>query len=990
MTVVGLLAVALPARDARAQVEPGRITGTVTESQTGQPLAGAQVRVVGTQLAAVAGGDGQYRILGVAPGTYQVRATMIGYTPLTVDSVVVAAGGAATAVFRLERRATTLTTQVVVGYGTQERRDVTGAVSSVEEKEIQQIPAANAIETIKGRVPGVDIVSSGYAPGSDVRVRIRGTRSLTATNDPLYVLDGIPMAGGLGDLNPADIASMEILKDASATAVYGSRGANGVVLITTRQGSREGGTRITYDGYAGTQQILNKVELMNGEEFAEYKREAHRAVGRYTTDEEVFFPIELASLQAGRFTDWQDEVLRSGLQISHQIGISGGNERTRFAISANQLGQEGITKGQEFTRQSMRINFDHQPTSRLRMGASTLLTRTEQDVGRGNGLYEEALLADPLGVPRDSAGNILFRPTPDGLRVNPLSEIEHFEEETVRTRSFSTLFGEYDIANGLRLRTNFGPDLTFARRGRFRGSETGARQGGAADALLREDRIFAYTLDNILSYQREIGRDHSVDGTLLYSIQQERAERDSTMVSGLPYEHQRFYNLGSAGSIEGVGSGLERWTLQSYMARLNYGWRDRYLLTLTGRVDGSSRLAPGNKYGLFPSVALGWRLSEEPFFRGAGLSPDLKLRVSFGRTGNTAIAPYQTQGSLARTTYAFGDGGAFGFRPSELPNPNLKWETTTQLDAGLDFGILNSRITGSLDFYRSRTDDLLLRRQLPPTSGFTSILENVGATQNTGFEVALSTVNIDRGGGGGFRWSTTVNWSTNRNKIVALTGGGDDVGSRRFIGQPIEIFYDHRFAGIWQLADSIEARQYGQVPGQIRVVDQNDDGQINDLDRVIVGNPFPDWFGSLSNRFDWKGFDMAVLVTARQGFMVNSQFHSNFNQLFGRYNNLRVDYWTPANPSNTNPRPNRDQEFPLYGSSRAYMDGSFVRLRNVTLGYTLPGALAARSGAQSARIYASAQDPFVFTDYDGYDPESGTAAGTPSYRTLLMGLGLVF
>jgi TonB-linked SusC/RagA family outer membrane protein len=802
-------------------------------------------------------------------------------------------------------------------------------------------------------VPGVDIAPTSNAPGAALQVRVRGTRSLTASNDPLYVLDGIPLSGGLQDINPNDIASLEVLKDASATAIYGSRGANGVVLITTKQGSRQGGTRISYDGYVGEQRILNRVRMMTGEEFAEYRREAFRTVGRYTNDADIFFPSELQMLQAGQQTDWQSLVLRAGMQASNQLAVSGGNERTRFAISGEQLRQSGITRGQGFGRRSLRLNFDHQPTARVSLGASTLLSRATQDVGRNNSLFSEALLNSPLGPVRDTAGALLFKPTPDGQRVNPLSEVENFQEENARTRAFATLFAEYRLAKGLSLRTNFGPDLSFVRGGRFRGSQTFDRQGGTADARIQEDRTFAYTLDNILSYRRDVGRQDKVDVTLLYGIQAQRFDEHDTQVSGLPYEHQRTYNLGSAGRVESVGSNLEEWRLQSYMARVNYDLRGRYLLTVTGRADGSSRLAPGQKYGLFPSVAVGWRASDERFLRDRGWFDELKLRASVGRTGNTGINPYQTQGSLGRTTYAFGDAAAFGYRPAVLPNPNLQWETTTQLDAGRGLQRPQEPRLG-----HGRL--LPLAHQRPaaaaaaprPTTGFNQILENVGATSNTGLEVGLTTVNVERPGRGGFRWSTTANWSTNRNRIVALSGGGNDVGSRRFVGQPISVWYDLQFAGIWQLADSLEARRYGRTPGQIRVVDQNDDGRITqDADRVVLGSPFPDWIGSLSNRLDWKGFDLNVLATARQGFMLNSWFHSSLNQLFGRYNNLKVDYWTPTNPSNTNPRPNRDQESPLNGGARAYRDGSFVRVRNVTLGYAIPPRLVgARGGAVGAAL----------------------------------------
>ncbi|MDP9349752.1 MAG: SusC/RagA family TonB-linked outer membrane protein, partial [Gemmatimonadota bacterium] len=456
--------------------------------------------------------------------------------------------------------------------------------------------------------------------------------------------------------------------------------------------------------------------------------------------------------------------------------------------------------------------------------------------------------------------------------------------------------------------------------------------------------------------------------------------------------------LGSAGTIQGVRSGLAEWALQSYMGRLNYGFRDRYLLTLTGRLDGSSRLAPGNKYSFFPSAAVAWRMGDEPFVRDLGVFSDLKLRASYGVTGNTSIDPYQTQGALNRTTYSFGGAGAFGFRPGALSNRELEWEKTRSFDAGVDFGLFDNRVSGTLDFYVQNTYDLLLERQLPGSSGFGSILENVGQTRNTGLELGLSTVNLD--GWRGLRWTTDVAWSSNRNEIVSLFGGKeDDVGNVWFIGKPIhssdggspsKVWYDYQFGGIWQQHQAEEAAKYKQKPGQIRVIDQNNDGKIDGLDRVIVGTLYPKWTGSLANRFEWGSFDLSALATARWGYTINSSFHTTNNSLFGRYNNLRTNYWTPQNPSNTDPRPNADQEFPIYGGSRAYRDGSHVRIRNVTLGYTVPARLAGRVGGESLRIYASAQDPFVFTNYDGFDPESGTSAGSPSYRTLLIGASVGF
>jgi len=988
----------LPLQIARAQ-ETGTIAGVVRARETGAPLWDARVSVTGTRFSARADSAGRYTIPDVRPGTYRVQALIIGYAIGEVTGVVVTAGQTTTADFQLTPLAVALQEVVVVGYGTQVRRDVTGSVASVGSDNVHEVPKVNAIEAIKGRVPGVDIVTTGNKPGDGIRVRLRGERSLKASNDPLYVLDGIPIAGGVGDLSPRDIESIEVLKDASATAIYGSRGANGVVLITTRRG-RPGATNISFDSYGGYQSPVRRVRVFNGLEFAEYKREANRARGQYRCDagvavcdsaDALLFGRDgtLQALKAGRSTDWQDLVMQGGTQVSNEIGVTGGTEQTHFALTAGELKQQGIVKAQDFTRRSMRLNFDHELNARLRVGSSTSLIRTEQNVGRGDPVYTEALTDNPLGMAFDSAGKIIFKPTPDGQRVNPLSDIQNWTDDRTRTRLLGILFGEYDLTPALSWRVNFGADLTYARRGQFRGAQTQALQGSPPDGAMWDTRMLAYTLDNILTLRRSLGTDHRFDATALYSVQQERTEKDSMQVTGLPYEHQKFFDLGSGLKPDWLGSGLTAWALQSFMGRVNYTFKDRYLLTVSSRLDGSSRLAPGQKYGMFPSVAVAWRLSEEDFIRRTGVFSDLKLRASYGRTGNTAIDPYQTEGSLSRTMYSFLDQPAVGYQPGRLPNPDLRWEKTTQLDVGLEFTARNNRLSGSVDYYRAYTSDLIMDRQLPPTTGYTSILQNVGATRNTGVELALSAVFAQDWHG--LRWNVDANLAANRNRIVSLYGQKkDDVGNGWFIGQPISVFYDYQLGGIWQIQDSISgaAQVYGRRPGQIRIVDQNGDGKIDQNDRVILGTSFPRWTGSATTRLDWKGIDASVMAVVRLGFMVHDELYTSQSTLAGRYNNVSVDYWTPTNPSNTEPRPNAAQENPDFGGARGYEEGSFVRIRTLTLGYTIPGDHLGWMRARSLRIYATALDPFLFTKFRGIDPESRTDPGVPSYRTLMMGVTL--
>jgi TonB-linked SusC/RagA family outer membrane protein len=984
----------------------GRILGSVTEATTARPLSGATVSVVGTNIGTLSGPDGRFVLAAVPAGTHQVRVSMFGYGSRT-ESITVTAGEASTANFQLSTEAVVLEGVVAVGYGTQQRRDVVGSVASVRQEEIARVPTPNPMQAIQGRIPGVDIMTTNQQPGAGMNVRIRGVRSMRASNEPLYVVDGIPISGGIEDFNPANIQSVEVLKDAAATAIYGSRGANGVILITTREG-RPGQTRITYDTYVGAQRPVQLAPMMDGPTWAQMKREAFWTVDDRDSrprrsDAEIFNEKELWSIQTGEWVDWQREILRTGIQQNHQVGVSGATENTRFSLSGNFYDHRGITLGQGYDRYSGAVSLDH-TVGRLRVGMSANMSRSTQNIGKGDGLWGEALANAPLGRVRDDDGLLVFKPNDDPLRVNPLFEVEEWRRERTRNRLFGAIFSELQLAEGLSWRVNFGPDLSDRLDGQFRGPHTTARNLALGDAYRDEEETFGYTLDNLLNFNRNIGGVHRFDVTGLYSIQEERYERTRATATNLPFSTALWYNLGVAPDRD-VTSNLSRWALESYMGRVNYSLLDRYLLTVTGRYDGSSRLAEGNKWSFFPSVGLGWHLGDEAFVRDLGWFTDLKLRGSYGVTGNTAIPVYGTQGRLERTRYSFGnDVPALGYRPATISNPDLAWERTTQYNVGADWGILRNRVTGSVDLYQQDTDDLLMDRSIPATSGFGSTLQNIGATRNKGFELALSTVNVD--GWNGLRWSSDVNFTANRNEIVRLASGLDaDIVNGWFVGRPINVgganqnlqdrfrrvYYDYEFAGIWQLHERELAATFGQQPGDIRVVDQNGDGRISaDDDRVILGNTYPRWIGSLNNRLDWNGFDFSILAAARIGYTFFDSFATSTDQLYARFGNLDTNYWTPENPSNTSPRPSAGREGPLYNNSRGYVDGSHWRIRNISLGYSIPPTVLGRFGANSMRIYATAQEPFIFTDYVGYDPEGGHFGTPPTARTLLIGTNVSF
>lgn len=966
------------------------ISGKITDPE-GLPVNGATVNLKGTKVSTTTNVQGMFSITVPANAGNVLVVSNVGF-----ETKEVGIKNGTVFNIQLVQVEAVLKDVVIVGYGTQRKSQLTGAISSISAKEISELPISNTQQALQGRVAGIDVINSSNRPGAEPRVTIRGRRSFNAGNEPLYVVDGIPLGGGIGDINPQDIQSIEVLKDASATAIYGSRGANGVIIVTTKRG-RNGKTVVSYDAYVGVSRSLGRIDVMNGAQFAEFKRESRRTTGNYPdiatddADKKLFEAVELESIRLGRSTDYQALLLRNSLQQSHQIGISGGTEKTQFAISTNVFNEKGIVYNQSFTRYTLRLNLDHQINERIKIGTSILIANGIRN-GQNFNPISGALQENPLGIPYDANGNLIFLPTTDGLRTNPLAEIVPgaIVDESRRIRVFTSLFTEVKIAKGLTYRLNFGPDFRNERYGQFTGSQTNARRGGNPTARTQNFSNFNYTWENILNYKNVFRQIHSIDITALHSIQSSRDEYFDARVNSVPAEPQLFYNIGAAAIVDGVGSNLTVSGLQSYMGRINYGLKEKYLLTLTGRLDGSSRLAVGNKYSFFPSVALGWNISSEKFMSNVSFVNKLKLRVSYGNTGNQAIRPYQTLGSLLRTTYAFGTSGAFGYRPNEIPNPNLKWEKSGTTNVGLDFTLFSNRIYGSFELYRTNTKDLLLSRQLPITGGFGSITENIGATRNQGIELNVSTVNIRNKD---FKWTTDFNVFANKEEIVELYNGkSDDIGNGWFIGKPLTVYYDYEKTGIWQTGDKDLATTFSQKPGEIRVKDQNGDGKITSADRVILGSDVPKWSGGITNRFEYKGFDLNIFVYARIGATIRSRFHDNNNQLFGRYNNLNINYWTPNNPTNDFPRPNQNQEFPIYGSTLSYFNGSFVKIRNISLGYNFTTALAEKMKMKSLRFYMNVQQPFIFatyrSKYKGIDPEGNRELNGDTPATSLFTFGV--
>ncbi len=967
------------------------VSGTVVDDN-GETLPGVSVVVKGTTKGTTTGADGTYRI-DVNAGSV-LTFSFVGYVSQEVN-----VGNNSVLNVTMVSDAAALEEVVVVGYGTQKKSQLTGAISQVSAKQISEMPLTNLGQALQGRAAGVDVSQSGSKPGSVPRIVIRGRRSFSASNDPLYVVDGIPLAGGYEDFNPNDVQSMEVLKDATATAIYGARGANGVVLITTKRGAPKGKTTVSYDSYYGQSSVLNQMQLFSGAEFAEYVREAYRATGIYkdaagnivptgtsTTEADNKIavlggdPAVAAGIAAGRNTNYQDLILKSGFIQNQSIGVQGGNDKTQFYVSGGYFSDKGISEGLDYKRYSIRSNIDHRINKFLKVGLSSYMMYSDRN-GENLNPYNFTINQNPLGTPYDADGNLLFSPTNDALLTNPLFEVIPGAQvdNTKSFRIFNSLNAEVKIMEGLTYRINFGPDIDISRSGRFIGGLTNARKGGDPQASNTSRFGFNYTLENILNYSKSFGK-NNLNVTAVQSIQRDNFQEYGVDVQGVPAETQQFYNLGNASAVNSVRSNLVEWTINSFMGRVNYDYNDKLLVTLTMRRDGSSRFGANTKYGNFPGVAVGYNLSSEEFMKAVSWIDLLKIRAGWGKVGNQAVNPYQTQGLLSRTAYAWDNTAAYGYRPSTIGNPDLRWESSATENIGLDFSLWRGRVQGSLELYQTNTTALLLADQLPGSTGFSSVTRNVGETRNRGIELGFSTVNVNSGSG--FKWSTDFTFTKNNEAIVSLYNGAvDDLGNKWFIGQPLNSYFDYKKVGIWQLGEEELAKSYGSSVGQIHIQDTNNDGKINANDRVIIGSDIPKFSAGMTNRFNYKNFDFSFFLFGRFGNTIVSGFHRDNNALAGRYQQIKVDYWTPVNPTNEFPQPKSTQEFPVFNTTLIYYDGSFVKLRNINFGYTFNQNIASKLKMESLRFYTSIQQPKIWakfiSKYNGVDPEVSLNTNAP-------------
>jgi TonB-linked SusC/RagA family outer membrane protein len=974
----------------------GRIT-----NETGQPVPSASVSVKGTTAGASSGIDGNFEISAPSKGTLII--TSVGYAPKEVS-----VNGQTTLNIRLGSSSTDLEQVVVVGYGTQRRKDITGSIVSVTEKALDEVPANNLTMALQGRAAGVDIARVGVRPSSGGQIRIRGNRSLSGSNDPLIVLDGFVYQGNINDLNVDDVANIDILKDASATAIYGSRGSNGVIIITTKRG-RTGKPVVSYNGTLGMTQITDQFPLFNADEFYAFKAEARYGAPSGTTPA-VFTPAELAGKAAGTNTNWQDYLYRKGIATSHDLSLSGGTDVTQYGMGLSYLDQEGVIPLVEFERYGLRVTIDQKIGKRIKIGLSTLNTLS-YNYGDGVGPTYNTGALSPLVSPYNPDGSINVQPMVGhqdvGARLNPLTltRANAVLDRRRRIRTFNTLYAELQIIEGLKYRFNLAADFRQDNYGNYFAANTvlsGASGTPFASntAQISNGEAWTYDMYHQLIYEKTIATNHRLNVTALYEVQQDQTTNSQFTGTGIPADYVQntnFSNLVSAisapnnNNISNPANGFVRSGIVSYMGRVNYTFKDRYNLTVTYRRDGSSRLAEGNKWFNYPSVGVSWNAANESFMKSVSWVSNLKLRAGWGKTANQSATPYSTLGPLSGNNYNFGSSGfVTGYYVNSLPNPSLGWENTEVVNLGLDFGLFKNRISGSIDVYKAKTSDIIVTKQLPISNGANSITTNAAKTESKGVEIILSGIIFDNKDG--FRWSADVNWSLNREKITALEEPGKirDVGNGWFVGQPLNVIYDFKKIGIWQTKDAATIALFGapQAVGRIRVADLDGDNKITTADQTVLGSAQPKWVGGITNRFAYKDFDLSVVTFARWGgTIVATYFQSNNGGSGGwaffeqaRVNQWKIDYWTPTNPTDKFPHPEGQALNDNYASTLGYYDGSFIRVRSINLGYTLPTKLLSKAAISSMRAFVSITNPFiVYSPFvrDGYgiDPE-GTGTGT--------------
>lgn len=935
--------------------KPVTVTGTVLDTE-GQPVIGATVRSKKTQQGTVTNELGFYK-LNVTDGS------ILAFSALGFEQQEVAINGGGTLNIQLKQADKGLNEVVVVGYGTQKRSDITGSVASVPKSRLSQLPVTNVMQAVQGAVAGVNISQSSSVPGSAPTTVVRGQSSINANTGPYVVVDGIPLSktgGSLNDINPNDIESIEILKDASAVAIYGTNGSQGVLLVTTKRGTTAKPT-IRYNAYAGVENFANMLRPMNGEQYLQRYADWMKQTGQNQTSPVPNYD-ELENYNAGVITDWMDVATRTGIIQDHNLNVSGGTEKVKYFVSGGYLNQKGVVEGYQYKRYTFRSNLDVNVTDYLTVGTSLFVANNNKDGGRANLLNASAM--SPYGKVYNSDGTYkIFPMFPEQLFPNPMLGLT--TDRLDRTTNLNgNGYAEIKFSGplqGLKYRLNGGYAYLPARFATYIGRKANDLNG-TAEVFNSETK--SYTIENILSYARDWGK-HHIDFTGLYSAQERNYAVSLARAIGFVNDELSFNNLG-AGATQSSSSYSDRYALNSQMGRINYTYDSRYLFTITARRDGSSVFGSDTKkYGLFPSAAFGWNMSNERFMKGISWVDNLKLRLSYGKSGNEAIPVYRTITDNNTGRSPFNGVSTIGILAGNLGNSTLLWENTYNSNIGLDFSLFDSRISGTIDAYNMNTKDLLLLRSIPIITGYSNVFENIGETNNKGIELTLNTRNIDRGN---FRWESTIVFAANKNKIVDLYGDKkDDLGNRWFIGQPIGVIYDYRMIGVWQTGEDPKGQDDTAVPGDLKFADLNGDGKITpESDRAILGQTTPKWTGGLTNTFHYKNWHLSIFIQTVQGITRNNPDLSYADEAGRRNLPAELGYWTTENGRN-------DRPSLAYRNPRGYgypSDASFTRIKDATLSYVFSQSVLDKLHLGGLTLYVSGRNLYTFTDWFGWDPEA--------------------
>lgn len=993
------------------------VSGRVTAVDVPDGLPGVTVHIENTSMGTITDVNGTYSI--EAPANAVLIFSYVGYI-----SEKVSIGNRTTIDLRLTLDITALEEIVVVGYGEVKKKELTGAVVSMNADKIKETNKVNAVQALQGQVSGVDIQAAGNKPGEPFNIRIRGASTInssesidnagySAGQNPLFVVDGI-FVNDITFLNPADIERMDVLKDASSTAIYGSRGTNGVVIITTKKGTKDTRITVKYDAYHGIRQPYNFPRIFEGEEFVDFFTDAvvglEQSGGNtgFTRDDVVLSDFlranEIENINNGNYTDWVDLIKQNGVQSNHTLNVSGGGAKTAYNFSLGYTKDEGTFPGEDLDRYNLGGSVQSEISRHITLSFSNYATFQLRDEGSREG-FRSAYRLRPTGSVYEDNGELRFFPLESETFItNPLFEEDNITRETRSLNYIGNISVTVKPIENLSITSSFSPSIDFNRYGEYRGllSKSVSDRPERRRAQVNHGNRLAYTWDNILNYDLNFTDQHSLKATFITSTFLDREEDYQNQVRDFDTDEFLFYNIDAGADIRQLRSNLRKQTLQSFTGRVSYAFQDKYLLTLTGRYDGASILSEGNKWAFFPSAALAWRVIDEGFMANQGVFTDLKLRVSYGETGNNGtgggLAPLQSQSLLDIRFTNLGDEPQTAVGFSNLANQDLEWERTREVNIGIDFGIVKNRIYGSIDLYNRNSDKVIFRRSLPRVTGFEGVFDNIGEVRNRGIELGINSVNLDLGS---LKWTTSVNFAKNDNEVIKLI---DDLDQLRFsareaelihkVGEDVGSLFFYEFDGIWQQDEADEAERFGQRPGQVKVKDLDDNGEITDADRTILGSPLPKWTGGITNTFKYKELDFSIFISTRQGVKEYSWFHRSHgwdqDERPARFNGLKTNYWTPDNPSNEWWQPGNAGP---WKRALFYRDVSFVKVGYMTLGYTFSSNLTEKLGLGSFRVYFTAQNPFIFTDYEGWDPETASRNSWGSAflaRTLIGGINVTF